>query len=45
MAASIIHRVSGAGLSIVGLAILTWWLTALAGGADSYAAFTKVRSP
>ena len=42
MAASIIHRVSGAGLSIVGLAVLTWWLTALAGGADSYAAFTKV---
>ena len=42
MAASIIHRVSGAGLSIVGLAVLTWWLVALAGGADSYAAFTKV---
>jgi succinate dehydrogenase / fumarate reductase, cytochrome b subunit len=42
MAASIIHRVSGAGLSIVGLAILTWWLTALAGGADSYAAFSKL---
>ncbi len=42
MAASIIHRVSGAGLSIVGLAVLTWWLTALAGGAESYAAFTKV---
>lgn len=42
MAASIIHRVSGAGLSIVGLAVLTWWLTALAGGADSYAAFTNL---
>jgi len=42
MTASIIHRVSGAGLSIVGLAVLTWWLTALAGGADSYAAFAKV---
>ena len=42
MTASIIHRVSGAGLSIVGLAVLTWWLTALAGGAESYAAFTKV---
>jgi succinate dehydrogenase cytochrome b subunit len=42
MAASIIHRVSGAGLSIVGLAVLTWWLTALAGGTESYAEFTKV---
>ena len=42
MAASIIHRVSGAGLSIVGLAVLTWWLTALAGGAESYAEFAKV---
>jgi len=42
MAASIIHRVSGAGLSIVGLAVLTWWLTALAGGTESYAEFAKV---
>jgi len=42
MTASIIHRVSGAGLSIVGLAVLTWWLTALAGGAESYAEFAKV---
>jgi len=42
MTASIIHRVSGAGLSIVGLAVLTWWLTALAGGAESDAEFAKV---
>ena len=42
MAASIVHRVAGAGLSFVGLAVLTWWLTALAGGAEAYAAFTKV---
>ena len=42
MAASIIHRVTGAGLSIVGLAVLTWWLLALSGGAESYDAFTKV---
>ena len=41
MLASILHRVTGAGLSIVGLALLTWWLTAIAGGADAYAAFTK----
>jgi succinate dehydrogenase / fumarate reductase cytochrome b subunit len=41
MAASIIHRVTGAGLSIIGLAVLTWWLMALSGGTDSYDAFTK----
>ena len=41
MAASIIHRVTGAGLSILGLAVLTWWLTALAGGSDAYDAFTR----
>ena len=41
MAASIIHRVTGAGLSIVGLAVLTWWLLALSGGTESYDAFTK----
>jgi len=42
MTASIVHRVTGSGLAIVGLAVLTWWLTALAGGADTYARFTKV---
>jgi succinate dehydrogenase / fumarate reductase cytochrome b subunit len=41
MLVSILHRVTGAGLSIVGLAALTWWLIALAGGTESYAAFTK----
>src|SRR3954447_9985948 len=41
MLVSILHRVTGTGLSIVGLAVLTWWLTALAGGTDSYATFAK----
>jgi len=41
MTVSILHRVTGAGLSLVGLAVLTWWLVALSGGADSYAGFTK----
>jgi succinate dehydrogenase / fumarate reductase, cytochrome b subunit len=41
MAVSIIHRVTGAGLTIVGLAVLTWWLMALAYGPEPYAAFTK----
>ena len=41
MLVSILHRVTGAGLSLVGLAVLTWWLAALAGGADAYATFAK----
>ena len=44
MAVSILHRVTGAGLAIVGLAVLTWWLTALAGGAGAYATFTRAAS-
>lgn len=42
MLVSILHRVTGGGLSIVGLAVLTWWLAAAAGGAVSYATFTKL---
>ena len=41
MAVSILHRVSGSGLSVVGLAVLLFWLGSLAGGADSYAQFLK----
>jgi len=42
MTVSIGHRITGAGLSVVGLGILTWWLTALAGGSDSAEAFSKI---
>ena len=42
MTVSILHRITGGALSVVGLAVLTWWLTALAGGAESYANFAKV---
>src|SRR3954447_2264572 len=41
MLVSILHRVTGAGLSIVGLAVLTWWLLALSQGAEAYAQFTR----
>ena len=41
MAASIIHRVSGVGLSIVGLAVLPWWLLAVSQGPEAYARFTR----
>jgi len=42
MLVSILHRVTGAGLSIVGLAVLTWWLLAVTAGPDAYASFTRV---
>ena len=41
MVVSILHRASGVALSFAGLGILTWWLWALANGADSYAAVAK----
>jgi succinate dehydrogenase / fumarate reductase cytochrome b subunit len=41
MLVSILHRATGTALSIGGLAVLTWWLMAVAQGQDAYAAFTK----
>ena len=40
MTVSILHRITGSGLAIVGLAVLTWWLWAIAAGGDAYATFT-----
>jgi succinate dehydrogenase / fumarate reductase cytochrome b subunit len=39
MLVSILHRVTGAALTIVGLAILAWWLMAIAGGDEAYTSF------
>ena len=36
MLVSILHRVTGGALSVVGLAILVWWLNALASGDNAY---------
>jgi succinate dehydrogenase / fumarate reductase cytochrome b subunit len=41
MLVSILHRVSGDGLALVGLAVLVWWLGALAGGEESYVFFLR----
>lgn len=41
MAVSILHRATGIALSLAGLAILAWWLMALAQGPDAYAVFSK----
>jgi succinate dehydrogenase / fumarate reductase cytochrome b subunit len=40
MAVSILHRLSGDGLALVGLPLLLWWLYALASGPEAYATFT-----
>jgi succinate dehydrogenase / fumarate reductase cytochrome b subunit len=40
MTVSILHRVSGNGLAFGGLAVLLWWLGALASGPEAYATFT-----
>ena len=42
MAASIFHRISGGALTVAGLAALTWWLLALATGADAYGDFLAI---
>ncbi len=39
MAVSILHRITGDGMALVGLAVLLWWLGALASGAEAYATF------
>lgn len=40
MAVSILHRITGAGLALVGGAALVWWLTAAATGPEAYESFT-----
>ncbi len=39
MVVSILHRISGTGMALVGLPLLLWWLAALASGPDAYATF------
>jgi succinate dehydrogenase / fumarate reductase cytochrome b subunit len=41
MIVSILHRATGIAVSPAGLAILTWWLMALALGPEAYATFLK----
>lgn len=42
MLVSILHRVTGDGMALVGTVLLVWWLAALAGGQASYEAFLDV---
>ena len=41
MLVSIVHRMTGAALAIAGLALLVWWLMAIADSAEAYADFTR----
>ncbi len=42
MFVSILHRATGDGMALVGLALLVWWLGALASGPEAYATFTEL---
>ncbi len=42
MLVSILHRVTGDGMALVGLGVLVWWLGALASGPEAYADFQYV---
>ena len=39
MLVSILHRATGTALTVAGLAVLTWWLLAIANGAEAYDQF------
>ena len=39
MLVSILHRMTGTALTVAGLALLTWWLLAIASGAEAYDRF------
>lgn len=41
MTVSILHRITGGAITVAGLAILGWWLAAIAGGDASYAKFVS----
>lgn len=42
MLVSILHRISGDGMALVGLFVLVWWLGALASGAEYYGTFVDL---
>lgn len=44
MVVSILHRATGMALTIGGLALLTWWLLALAGSSGGYGDFSAAAS-
>jgi succinate dehydrogenase / fumarate reductase cytochrome b subunit len=41
MLVSILNRITGAGLAVVGAIVLAWWLVAAASGLEAYETFTS----
>ncbi|MBA2467494.1 MAG: succinate dehydrogenase, cytochrome b556 subunit [Sphingomonas sp.] len=41
MLVSILHRITGGALTVLGLALLTWWLWAISEGGEAYGAFAE----
>lgn len=39
MLVSILHRITGDGMALIGLSVLLWWLGALASGPEAYGLF------
>ena len=44
MVVSILHRATGVALTLAGLAVLTWWLMAIAGDANGFSTFSEAAS-
>ena len=42
MLTSILHRITGDGMALVGLGVLLWWLGSIASGPETYATFAEV---
>ena len=42
MTVSILHRISGGAITVAGLAVLSWWLLAIADGSDAYGDFSAI---
>ena len=42
MAVSILHRITGDGMALVGLGVLLWWLGAMAAGPGAYETFATI---
>ena len=42
MTVSILHRITGGAVTVAGLAVLTWWLMALADGSGAYDDFSAL---
>ena len=42
MLVSILHRITGDGMALVGLGVLLWWLSSIASGPEAYGAFADI---